>query len=283
MEHLNYCRQLAKHCGEMLAIPSLKPELRAMYGNVLDLHGASTKFMLPNGGRILLDKALRGLDETEPLRLPYPYIALEYECTVMRDEGEPIGHLNGNPVFEQPDFVSAPKRIVFAREREGWIVATIAFWTKHDAHWRVLPECAIPMTGYIERSSSGEALIKWGPMDSRQPASDYMDEVVSLMSFLNVIKCSNVHIERSEPKKSGKKIKAALPFDAYHVLTIDVPGRAGESSDARNNSRSPREHLRRGHIRRLFDGRRIWVNATVVSAGRGAGFIAKDYAVRLSA
>jgi hypothetical protein len=33
--------------------------------------------------------------------------------------------------------------------------------------------------------------------------------------------------------------------------------------------RSPREHLRRGHIRIYQSGRRIWVNSTLVNAGVG--------------
>ena len=47
--------------------------------------------------------------------------------------------------------------------------------------------------------------------------------------------------------------------------------------------RSPREHLRRGHIRRLADGRRIWVNAAIVGAGKGVGVVSKDYALRHAA
>lgn len=104
-----------------------------------------------------------------------------------------------------------------------------------------------------------------------------------MLSFLNALQCVNVHIERSMPKKGNKKIKAALQFDSYHVLTIDVPGRPADLSGIGGPHRSPREHLRRGHIRRLTDGRRIWVNATVVAAGRGAGIVTKDYALRAAA
>lgn len=45
---------------------------------------------------------------------------------------------------------------------------------------------------------------------------------------------------------------------------------------------SPREHLRRGHIRRLEDGRKFWINAAVVAAGNG-GKIHKDYGIRRAA
>ena len=107
--------------------------------------------------------------------------------------------------------------------------------------------------------------------------SQQRNAVWTIISLCNALACSNVHIERSEPKKAGKKIKAALPFDAYHILTIDATGAAGERVGRAGEHRSPREHLRRGHIRRLADGRRIWINATVVAAGRGAGVVSKDY------
>jgi hypothetical protein len=101
-----------------------------------------------------------------------------------------------------------------------------------------------------------------------------------------VLHCKNVHTEKIEVSKTRKAIhsskKAALPFDTYHVLTIDAPGKPGEGERAGGNHRSPREHLRRGHIRRLGGGRRIWVNATVVAVGCSGGTVKKDYALRRS-
>lgn len=284
MEHLNYCRQLTKFCKAVLEVPSIDRELRATLSNVVDMHGASTKFLLPAGGRLFDDPHFRALDESEPLRLPYPCIALEYQSNGReRGHDEPMWGRDG-PTYEDYSFVSAPKRAVFARELGDWIVVTVAFWTAVDALWRVLPDCAIPMTGYLDRTKEycGRVPIKFCQSDERVPLSDYMDELGALLCFLNVLQCSNVHVERSEPKKAGKKIKAPLPFDTYHVLTIDVPGNTGVGA-ATGAHRSPREHLRRGHIRRLADGRRIWVNATVVAAGRGAGVVTKDYAVRCAA
>jgi len=285
MEHLNYSRQLVRQCMDLLTVPGLEPERRALLSSVVDLHGTSTKFILPDGGRLYDDKEFRALDESVPLRLPYPYIALEYHSNGRdRAMDEPVGHINGVPQYEADDFVSAPKRVVYARERGGYIVATIAFWTRHDGLWRVLPECAIPNVGYLDRgvTYADRPAIKAAFQDQRVPLSDYMDELGALLCFMNILQCSNVQVARSEPKHAGKKIKAALPFDAYHILTIDVPSKAGEGA-ATGGHRSPREHLRRGHIRRLADGRRIWVNATVVAAGRCAGVVTKDYAVRCAA
>jgi hypothetical protein len=119
------------------------------------------------------------------------------------------------------------------------------------------------------------------PMDAECPTELAVEPVVALLSLLNALACSNVRIERSEPRMRRKKSASALPFDTYHVLTVGPPG-TGPHGSLTGGHRSPREHLRRGHIRRLEDGRRIWVNATVVAAGRGAGVVTKDYAVKPS-
>lgn len=279
VNHLNFCRQLVTQCSDVLTRPNLNENGRDVLTNVIDLSKASTKFLLPAGGRLFDDKEYRALDENEPLRLPYKNIALEYETNgFCRDESEPVGHIEGVPQFENHDFVDAPKRVLFAREQYNCIVITIAFWTKCDKLWRVLPECGLPQTGYLDRtykSPIGRVGIK-AAFETNIPHSDYMDEIGALLCFLNVLQCGNVKIEQSEAKQSSKKINAAHPFDSYHILTID-PVKHGSKGSGTGEHRSPREHLRRGHIRRL-ENRKIWVNASVVGAGSG-GVITKDYKV----
>lgn len=283
MESLNYSRQLAGQCLDSLAFPGLESWKRRLLSNAVSLHEKSTKFILPDGGRIFDDVELRSLDESVTLRLPFPCIALEYHSNGLeRKHDEPIGLVNGVPQYESDSFVSAPKRIVYAREVEWFILVNIAFFTKTDGLWRLMPECYIPTTNYLKRDVSllGRPGIVCGVRDPRAMSADYMDEVGALMAFLNVLQCSNVKIEKKQAKKEGKQVKSALPFDSYHVLTIDSHKSVGFGCGTSFNHRSPREHLRRGHIRRLNDGRKVWVNATVVSAGKGFGVVAKDYAMR---
>lgn len=268
MEHLNYCRQMVKQFSNTIAIPNFPEENRGILSHAIDLAQASQKFLLPEGGRLYDDPEYRALDESEPLRLPYPFIALEYtrRCHAANEEG-----------------FKSTKAILFAREMDDAIVLMPVMWVDHMGTWGPAPEAAIPRIGYLDRATvfGGYTAIKIQRADDRIPLSDYADEAGALLCFLNVLQCKNVHLDRSDPKKSGKNIKAALPFDTYHVLTIDVPGKAGDGAST-GGHRTPREHLRRGHIRRLADGRRVWVNATVVSAGHG-GVVTKDYAVRRAA
>lgn len=270
MEHLNYCRKMVKQFAGDIRKPGLPEDNRGILSHAIDLAQASQKFLLPDGGRIYDDKEYRSLDENEPLSLPYPFIALEYSR--QRD------------VIAESAETYSSKVIIFARQRDDAIVFMPVIWLDRYGFWGPMPEAAIPRVGYLDREKTfnGYTAVRIEIADTRLPLSDYSDEAGSLLCFLNILQCRNVHVEQSRPKNHGKKIKAALSFDTYHVLTIDAPGKSGEGA-ATGSHRSPREHLRRGHIRRLGDGRRIWVNATVVAAGRGAGVVTKDYAVRCAA
>jgi len=265
MEHLNFCRSLTKQYASMVEIPGLDATLRARMNHAMDLASASQKFLLPDGGLLMDDPELRAMDGSLPLRLPHKFIALEF----LHSDDE-----------KRPDVLT--KRIVFARERDQFVHLSGAGYQTHDAVWTWMPECAIHMHDYLDKpGDGGHATVKFRPLAPWDAGPDcYPVYLKVFMCFLNTLSCSNVHIARSDPRNAGKKIKAALPFDTYHVLTIDVAKSPGAGTGLTGIShRSPREHLRRGHIRRLEDGRRIWVNATVVAAGRGAAKVEKDYRV----
>lgn len=76
---------------------------------------------------------------------------------------------------------------------------------------------------------------------------------------------------------SGRKI--AFPSDSYHVLTVssEVPAPSAGTARQPVEHRSPREHLRRGHYRRLASGREVWINSMTIGAGSSSGKVSKDY------
>jgi len=266
MEHTNYCRQLLAQFKAMAAVPSVEPEKKAVVDHVIDLCRASQKFMLPDNGKLLVDYELRALDDSVPLRLPHPFVALEFNEVMKANDGATV----------------LGKRVVFCREDHDGIYVRPAGFGNANGFWSVKRDACIPTTGYLDRTDPNRLVFKadYPPGNEDLP---YMRYVVVVLGFLNALACSNVRIQASPPKKAGKKVKAALPFDTYHVLTVELSARSGERPGLGGPHRSPREHLRRGHIRRLADGRRIWVNATVVAAGRGGGAVTKDYALRAAA
>ena len=266
MNPTNYCRQMVREFNEILADPSAKnPNSPADMDHCIDLANLSRKFILPEGGLLFDDQELRALDEDGTLSLPFPAIALE---------------------FPTPGKMGS-KTIVFARERDETI-ETMRATCIDGMGWLVLNHSrdggGILRTGYLDRTAipNGMPTIKLRSNDVGETAVDEpIGDIYVLMSLLNALQCSNVHIEERKPRKAGKNPKGALPFDTYHVLTIDI-GKIGNrtSGDGGGAHRSPREHLRRGHIRRLADSRRIWVNATVVGAGKDRGVVTKDYRLK---
>lgn len=264
--NLNYCRQIVKYFTQQVSKPNFPKENKQVLSHVIDLALASNKFLLPSGGRLFDDKEFRALDENEPLRLPYPMIAMEYEQKTDNSDDDYFGRT-----------LKSSKRVIFARERSGFIVMTVVVFIDDQGIWGPMPEFAIPTTGYLDRSNKshdGRVSILGKRQDDRIPFSDYSDEAGAMLCFLNALQCSNVKIERKAAPPRGKKAKTAHAFDSYHILTIDANKHQTQESGS-GSHRSPREHLRRGHIRRL-ENRKVWVNATVVASG-SKGCVTKDY------
>lgn len=96
---------------------------------------------------------------------------------------------------------------------------------------------------------------------------------------------NNTSASKLLPPKGAVRARAAkhkTPLYDYHVLVVDGETWSHERSDAPTSGLGVRSHLRRGHVRRLADGRRVWVRATYVH-GQVDGFVAKDYKVEVVA
>jgi hypothetical protein len=121
--------------------------------------------------------------------------------------------------------------------------------------------------------------------DAMQSAiKDIGTEVSALLELVEALSCSNVHheaIQTYHPNINQRRIKdGKTPFYETRTLWIDVPSGSKDSGDWQGGThRSPRQHLRRGHIRNLRSGKKVWVNAAVVGAKEN-GFIKKDYAIK---
>ncbi len=100
-------------------------------------------------------------------------------------------------------------------------------------------------------------------------------------NFFYVLGCSNVITETNPaPQALNKKRAKAgkLPIFEYKTLHINVPGVRVEGRPLGGTHASPRVHLRRGHVRNLDNGKRVWVQACVV--GSQHGMIHKDYKIK---
>lgn len=248
MQPLNFCRQIIKQD---------KADPLGGLADVADAASKAVKFCLPDGGKIINDTELRGLDGDVELHLPFNLTALEYLVSEEPGEGE----------------VKSSKRVVVAEEKEDKLDCEAAFWVDASNRWVALHGFSIPKTGYMFKE---DGKIKLKIYTHAPIVADIQHELESLLDFINALQCSNVSILKEKGRKPNKSSKDALPFDDYHFLTIVRAESSGASQATGGSHRSPREHLRRGHIRRLPTGKKVWVSATVVCAGQ-VGKVQKDY------
>lgn len=143
-----------------------------------------------------------------------------------------------------------------------------------DVHYfTVLPE----MRALLEASIGKQAATARLELDVR-------DELMTTWAFCMTVNCVNVAMSTvSAPHKLNAKRKKTgkLPFYEYKVLDLPLgpasaSGTAGDSGAFRQG---PRMHLRRGHPRRLPDGRLTYVRAAIIGNAR-QGVIDKTYRLK---
>lgn len=231
-------------------------------------------FSMPDNAEILNDgfKGIRG----EEIHLPYKLITVEF---FFRD-----GLLSQN---------TSTKYIVIAEEFDEHInILTCQF--VHDVNkWGVqnmfiqVPirwdadsvqdnkvhkyKClAYPLLDDMDAKSM-EAEAQWATVTSS-----------SVLELIEALSCSNVThepIEKINPAVNARRIRdGKLPLYETRCLVINAGKSVGVGNGIGGTHGSPRQHLRRGHIRRHPTAGNIWVNSCVVGSSE-LGVIEKQYAV----
>jgi len=269
---LNYCRQFRKWAAKNIANKDVSSDLKKYYLNPM---GNAVKFILPDGAKIIGDEALELLTDERHVHLPYPTTLLEY-----RAEG--VG-------YDGTDATQSPRRIIIASEvADSIFVAGI--WDMPEYNfWNISPWLRFdrPELGKIHTKepsrfdvlSSGavQAAASKHPKYLDSVREDMAGELFALGRFMSALACKNIGSAKV-PTPSGSKRKAALRFDDYRCLVL-ANGENGGGGTPVGDRRSPREHLRRGHIRTMSNGHKTWINSTVISAGSG-GVIKKSYEMK---
>jgi len=254
-------------------------------------------FAMPDGGKIFNDR-LKGIENTT---IKLPFSCMTIECFL--PDGGPVE--NGYRPVE--------KRLVLAMDSVAAAVKTppgIYFWSfcfdNRVNAWTPMPSylfipdgIVIPDQSQFQNGHLGvdAGIGIWLPgcyrrMYHHNPGkenviykgaqSDIVGDVLWALELLEALSCSNVThepIETIDPRKNAKRIKAGkLPIYETRILTIEA-GKSTQSGQTHGGSHaSPRQHLRRGHIRRLAD-KKIWVNSCVVGKAE-TGVIEKQYHVK---
>lgn len=118
----------------------------------------------------------------------------------------------------------------------------------------------------------------------RDSCFDAGRDIQVLFEFCEALSCSNVAhepIEKIDERVNQRRIKnGKLPLWETRHLVIDTKYEATEhkAGYAIIGRQGPRQHLRRGHIRRISGNRKIWINSCVVGHAE-KGRIEKTYGV----
>lgn len=275
-------------------------------------------FAIPDGG-LIFDDDMRGIRGVE-VRLPYKSVTVEYFVEQKQNYQDGIVYVPKRLIyateFERKQFPAAAHlpstfgdrgiAVFAANEVDGkWVPVicgyaisqnwdsatclesvyevTTPFGTSDD---KMASFYGVPI--FLAPDSAKMALDRFGVHEGmRLMMHDIALEVRALMEFCEAMSCSNVctDIVQSQNKKiNDKRIKnGKLPIYETKVLAIEVPGKRGVYAfGATEDRRSPRQHLRRGHVRVIGDGRRIWVNSCVVGS-KETGVVEKSYRVSKAA
>jgi hypothetical protein len=117
---------------------------------------------------------------------------------------------------------------------------------------------------------------------------DIGSELLALLELCEALSCSNIKhevMEYYDAKMNQRRINdGKVPLYETRTLWLDAPGTIvkGNNDGLGGTHRSPRQHLRRGHIRRLQNDKKVWVNSAIVGAKNG-GVICSNYAIREAA
>jgi hypothetical protein len=288
-------RQQVKSVSNM-TIGADVTSVAGLYENLSSVVQNSIHFALPDGGTIFNDR-LKGM-EGQNIRLPFSGITVEW-------------FMPNGPLSSDEELISNKKRLVLAYEGPNPIkshcqgVCFISFyfvyahnvWAPEPIYFFIPKDVAIPNQ---ENFPNGELGLDtecgiWMPSVyehmygakakdgvCKAAIHNTLINILCALELLEALSCSNVShepIETIDPRKNAKRIKAGkLPIYETRILTIDS-GKSSQSGMAQGGTHaSPRQHLRRGHIRRLSD-KNVWVNSCVVGRAEH-GVIEKQYYVQ---
>lgn len=294
-----------KHLVESMRRAGAKRDA-SFAGFILNGLGRATHFSLPDGG-MLFDDDLRGLGGNK-VRLPFPEISIEYY--VRRDQAQFHSEAFSRHVAKRLVYARETSKAEIAglfKPKELYAGELASVQSDNLIHIVALNEIDglwVPMTGSWLIPCEGGSSCDWlepgqvivtlpdtfetiveleGMLKAREAVhNDILGEGRVTLELCEALTCNNVGIDtiqQCDPRVNARRIRdGKLPLLEAKVLTIEVPGSARLRSSASGSAdrASPRQHLRRGHIRALTCGTRIWVSACVVGdAGRGA--VSKTY------
>ena len=305
----NYVAQAIKSLQEtsVTMLDQFKRDRQTLLGVSEELSHA-VRFALPDGG-VIFDDELRGI-KGGSVRLPFQTITIEYFAKDKPSEyNEDLRSAQKRLIycFEAPASAlgtiatrcpNAEHFIVvfsfYANEKGVWVpcimgVAIPSCWDETNGKELAKPlvpcrdevrMAGIPIPFMRDMIESGIESIGLEKL-TQYAAHDISGECRAVLELCEALSCTNVThepIEKINPAVNARRVRdGKLPMYETRCLVINAGIKPSSGKNHGGTHASPRQHLRRGHIRRLHTGN-VWVNSCVVGS-KDDGVIEKSYKV----
>lgn len=257
-------------------------DARTVVDVVLSILEGGHKFVLPDSGMLLGNKVT--LQMIGLSRLPFPQIVIEFPVLNQSDTLAP----------DDASKFRSSKRIVVCYEysnhgKDGFIAWAVSYDNANDA-WAPMSfgffvayrnEDEDPYVRVVSFGVLPEKVLEAYPDAATRQAEllrANQAEMRAVFQLCAALSCTNVTTDVIRPNREARAARPASTLFDYHVLMIRPGAEHATSEDKGGTHASPRTHLRRGHIRRLAWGPRVWVNSCVVNPS-AIGTVNKDYRV----
>ncbi len=269
-------------------------------------------FVMPDGGALLNDN-LKGITNMK-IRLPYPKISVEYYIEenyssldnsglsytpkrVILAKEVPTAIINEKiPVpdaLKDSEYMILMSSLFFSQKNNDWMPSIIGFLI--PCQWEFGKDTLPNQREHEGLAAFGSATVPIFPdlfkhvvkgLNAKEQLTmleeDLTQEVKVLLELIEALSCSNVKesVYQEASKKNEQRIKShKKPIWETKFLTLVINEKSNDKiGNSTINHASPRQHLRRGHIRRL-PSKNIWVNSCVVGSAEN-GKIEKQYKIR---
>lgn len=270
---------------------------------------SAVHFAIPDGGEIFNDN-LKGITGTT-IRLPYPIVTVEY--FVKKEDAPPAKGFNCEHAPKRLVLAieisgeDASKLNESSRKHSDTWIAVLGVATREDAPDIWTPDLGIAyipcewwdgygIDGHLDETVGKTGVFaKFAPTfktlfnnieDGSRAAelikADSTSNVRAVAEFCEALSCKNITTDNHQDAspKNAKRIKdGKLPIYETKMLVVDTKANVSINGEYQGGTHSsPRQHLRRGHIRRHPSAGNIWVQSCVVGDPT-KGTINKQYSI----
>lgn len=257
-------------------------QYRKQCKSLCEMLSISQKFYFPDSAHVLngkeFDSSIRDL-----IKLPFDAVAVLSESAIRQTDGSSQPAMRITLAFSPNSLTGLSSPIVNANLIKPDEIVLTSFMKPRWSSWKwfgiICHVKPIGERGYqigafdtdVARSARTHGV------DPSLELRDDWDSIANLCVMLALQNVRGIKVNVPEKLTQKRERNRKLPLYDYHVLEVD--GDIWNSVESGAEGDGFRSHLRRGHIRRLDEHRRVWVRATFVK-GSIPGFVNKEYKLR---